>query len=91
MKLASPYRRALRAVEVIKSAKNLAKLILSNEDLILPHKKRILSEVLCFLSEVDGKYAARYRSKEVVRFSYRRTFINSPNPARACEPTSSRF
>lgn len=68
-KLASPYRRASRAVEVIKSAKNLARLILSSDELILPHKKRILSEVLWFLSEADGKYGTRFRSKEVVRLA----------------------
>lgn len=68
-KLAAPYRRASRSTEVISSAKNLAKLILGSDDIILPHKKRILSEVLWFLSEADGKYSTRFRSKEVVRLA----------------------
>jgi hypothetical protein len=68
-KLAAPYRRASRSTEVISSAKNLAKLILGSDEIILPHKKRILSEVLWFLSEADGKYSTRFRSKEVVRLA----------------------
>jgi hypothetical protein len=65
-KLAAPYRRASRTTEVTRSAKNLAKLVLGSDDIILPHKKRVLSEVLWFLSEADGKYSTRFRSVEVV-------------------------
>jgi hypothetical protein len=68
-KLAAPYRRASRTTEVTTSAKNLARLILGSDDIILPHKKRILSEVLWFLSEADGKYSTRFRSVEVVRLA----------------------
>lgn len=65
-KLIGPYYRESKAVEVIKSAKNLAKLIIMSDDLILQHKKKILSEILWFLTEADGKYGTRFRSKKVV-------------------------
>jgi hypothetical protein len=65
-RLVAPYRRASKAVEVIRSAKNLAKLILMSDDLIPEHKTKILSDILWFLSEADGKYSTRFRSKIVV-------------------------
>lgn len=68
-KLALPYSRKSKAVEVIRSAKNLAKLILQSDDLIPAHQRRILSEVLWFLSEADGKYFTRFRTVEVVRLA----------------------
>jgi len=68
-KLRAPYRRSSKSTEVILSAKNLTKLILTSDDVILRHKKKILSEVLWFLSEADGKYSTRFRSVEVVRLA----------------------
>jgi hypothetical protein len=68
-KLRAPYRPSPKAPQVIASAKHLAKLVLSSSELIEPHKRKILSEVQWLISEADGKYATRYRSKAVVELA----------------------
>ncbi len=68
-KLLTPYKRSTKADEAIASAKRLALLILSHDELLYKHRKKMLSEVLWLISEADGKYSTRYRSKEVVRLA----------------------
>lgn len=65
-RLVQRYVRSANAEEVINSAIELAKLVLESPNLIKRHKKKILSDVQWLISEVDGKYTTRYRSKEVV-------------------------
>lgn len=59
------YEPAKDAEEVVASAKTLAKVVLRSR-LLDKHKKHILSVVQWLISEVDGKYTTRYRSKKVV-------------------------
>jgi uncharacterized membrane protein YheB (UPF0754 family) len=57
--------------EVIASAKTLARMVLVSRALLPRHKRRILSVVQWLISEVDGKYTTRYRSKKVVDLANR--------------------
>jgi hypothetical protein len=68
-KLVAPYNRAAKAGEIIASAKRLAHLIVASDEILERHRKKMLSEVLWLISEADGKYSTRYRSKEVVRLA----------------------
>ena len=68
-KLRSRYQRSAKANDIVASAKHLARLVLASEELLHRHKKKILSEVLWFISEADGKYTTRFRSAEVVRLA----------------------
>jgi hypothetical protein len=65
-KLLRTYKSSKSSVDVINSAKELAVAVLHNPKLIPKHKRKILSEVQWLISEVDGKYSTRYRSKLVV-------------------------
>ena len=67
--LLAQYKRADKAGAIVASAKKLARLILENNELLPPHRKKILKEVLWLISEADGKYRTRYRSAEVVRLA----------------------
>ena len=68
-KLIAPYAANVNAGETVRSAKNLARLILAGTDISDSHKKRILSEVLWMISNADGKHKTRFRSREVVRLA----------------------
>ena len=68
-KLLQPYKRRDGADEIIASATHLAQLVLPSEHLLRRHKKKILSEVLWLVSEVDGKYSTRYRSARVIQLA----------------------
>jgi len=65
-KLLMQYISSKAAADTINSAKELAVSVLHNPNLLLKHKRKILSEVQWLISEVDGKYTTRYRSKCVV-------------------------
>jgi hypothetical protein len=65
-KLIKPYEPSRNSAEVISSAKELAVAVLRHPTLIAKHKRKILPEVQWLISEVDGKYSTRYRSKRVV-------------------------
>lgn len=60
------YSLSASSIEVIDSAKELARIVLHNPSLLPKHKRKILSEVQWLISEVDGKYRTRFRSKQVV-------------------------
>jgi hypothetical protein len=49
--------------ERIASAVALARLVLGSPQLIDPQRRRILSQAIWFVSEADGKYLTRYRSR----------------------------
>lgn len=68
-RLLQPYKREGAADEIIASATHLAQLVLSSEHILRRHKKKILSEVLWLVSEVDGKYSTRYRSARVIQLA----------------------
>lgn len=57
------------ARDIVASAKALAHLVLSSDQLMKRHKKKMLSEVLWLISAADGKHSTRYRSEEVVRLA----------------------
>ncbi|MCP4143142.1 MAG: hypothetical protein GY755_23120 [Chloroflexi bacterium] len=65
-KLLKPYKRSSKATQIITSAKNLASLVLNSNGILDRHKNKILSEVIWYISEADGKYTTRYRSKSVI-------------------------
>ena len=73
-KLLTPFKHSPNAEQVITSAKNLASMILNSNDILEKHKNIILSEVIWYISEVDGKHTTRYRSKTVVDLAE-----NNPN------------
>jgi hypothetical protein len=62
----SPYVRSQNAEDAIVSAKLIASVIRRTKGLRQGHARKLLSEVIWFISEVDGKYTTRYRSKQVV-------------------------
>jgi hypothetical protein len=68
-RLTAPYRRRAKADSIIDSAKKLAHLILSSDELLHEHRKKMLKEVLWLITEANGKYSTRYRSEEVVRLA----------------------
>lgn len=68
-KLVAPYRSRRNAARVIASAKRLAHVIISSDELLHSHSTKMLKEVLWLLTEADGKYSTRYRSAEVVRLA----------------------
>jgi hypothetical protein len=49
--------------ERIASAIALARLVLDSPELIEPQRRRILSQAIWFVTEADGKYLTRYRSR----------------------------
>ena len=65
-RLTGQFIRRANSAEIIASAKKMAALVLRSEELHMRHRKKMLKEVLWWISEADGKYAARYRSKAVV-------------------------
>lgn len=65
-KLASQFVRRGDSAAIVASAKKLAVLVLKNEELHMRHRKKMLKEVMWWISEADGKYSAQYRSKAVV-------------------------
>lgn len=67
--LLKPYSRSIGAGPTIASAKALARMILSNDELLVEHQKKMLTEVLWLLSSADGKHKTRFRSAEVLRLS----------------------
>jgi hypothetical protein len=67
--LKAPYKRRAKADSIIDSAKKLARLILSSDELLHEHRRKMLKEVLWFVTEANGKYSTRYRSAEVVRLA----------------------
>lgn len=67
--LIARYQRRTNAESVIASAKKLAHLLLSSDELLPQHRKKMLKEVVWLITEADGKYSTRYRSKEVVRLA----------------------
>jgi hypothetical protein len=68
--------------EIIASAKKLARVVLKSRSLLTKHKRKILSEVQWFISEADGKYTTRYRSKKVVDLARRYLRTVSRGPAK---------
>lgn len=68
-RLTKPYVQSPGSAEIVRSAKNLARLILASDLIIDRHKKKILSDVLWLISEADGKYTTRFRSAEVIRLA----------------------
>jgi hypothetical protein len=69
-KLLSTYKQSLDSARTVASAKYLAMLVLTADDVLIEkHRKKILTEVLWMLSEANGKYDTRYRSSEVVRLA----------------------
>lgn len=69
-KLTDRYRPSKNSVAVIASAKELARLVLASDVLLKEHKRKMLSEIQWLISEVDGKYATRYRSRRVVDLAH---------------------
>lgn len=65
-RLTAQFVRRQNSAEIIASAKKMAALVLQSNELHLRHRKRMLKEVLWWISEADGKYSTRYRSKAVV-------------------------
>jgi hypothetical protein len=65
-KLVAPYSSSKSSADVVNSAKELAVAVLYHQKLILKHRRKILSEVQWLISEVDGKYSTRYRTKRVI-------------------------
>jgi hypothetical protein len=56
-KLIEPYGPSGKSTDVINSAKELAVAVLRNPNLILKHKRKVLSEVQWLISGVNGKYS----------------------------------
>jgi hypothetical protein len=67
--LKAPYKRRNKADSIVDSAKKLARLILSSDELLHEHQKKMLKQVLWFVTEANGKYSTRYRSAEVFRLA----------------------
>lgn len=65
-RLTRPFTRSKNSDDIITSAKKMAVLVLQSEELHMKHRKKILKELLWWISEADGKYTTRYRSKAVV-------------------------
>lgn len=65
------YAPSKNTRDVVASAKTLARLVLKSRSLLPNHKRKILSEVQWLISEADGKYTTRYRSKRVVDLANR--------------------
>jgi len=68
-KLVRPYVRSPNAEAVIGSAKQLARLVLQDASLLPRHRNEVLSLVQWFVSEADGKYMTKYRSRRVVELA----------------------
>lgn len=69
-KLLSIYKQSQDSARIVASAKYLARLALTADDVLIEkHLKKILTQVLWMLSEANGKYDTRYRSSEVVRLA----------------------
>src|SRR6267378_404891 len=64
-RLVRPYVRSPSSQSVIESAKTLARLVASNESILELHRTKVISLAQWFVSEADGKYTTRYRSKVV--------------------------
>ena len=65
-RLTAQFVQRTNSAEIIASAKKMVALVLESEELHMRHRKKMLKEVLWWISEADGKYTARYRSKAVV-------------------------
>lgn len=65
-KLVKPYVRSKGTDAIIASAKRLARLVLSDSEILPEHKRLVLSRLQWFISNADGKYRTRFRSKLVV-------------------------
>ena len=68
-KLIKPFVRSSKSDEIIKSAKELANLVLQNSSIIEVHRKSIISQVQWFISTADGKHKTRYRSRLIVELA----------------------
>lgn len=67
--LLKPYVRKPEAPAIIASAQKLARLALENEDLYPAHRRKILHNAIWYLTEADGKWTTRYKSKEVLELA----------------------
>ena len=68
-KLIQPYVQSEKSDAIVASAKRLAKLVLAETDLLEKHRKLLLSRLQWLISEADGKYRTRFRSKQVVELA----------------------
>ena len=64
-----PYRRSAKAADRVASAKQLARMVLASDGLLLTHKKQMLDKAIWWISEADGKHKTRHRSAECLRLA----------------------
>lgn len=64
-KLARQFVPRKEALEIVASAKSLVEIALRSTHLLTRHRRKLMSEALWWISEADGKYSTRYRTKDV--------------------------
>ncbi len=65
-KLVKPYCLSSKAEAIVRSAKILARLVLTDTQIMPQHRNKFLSSVQWMISEANGKYATRYRTETVI-------------------------
>jgi hypothetical protein len=64
--LLTPYAASVKSVAKIQSARALVRLALINADLYPSHRRKIISDAIWYVTEADGKWKTRFKSKQVL-------------------------
>lgn len=67
--LLKPYAISRKSAAVIASARILARLALENSDLYISHRRKMLSDAIWYMTEADGKWKTRFKSKQVLHLA----------------------
>lgn len=65
-KLLTPYAASVKSAAKIQSAKTLVQIALKNADLYRSHRRKIISDAIWHITEADGKWKTRFKSRHVL-------------------------
>ena len=64
--LLTPYVVSKKSAAKIQSARILVRLALENSDLYPSHRRKMISDAIWYVTESDGKWKTRFKSKQVL-------------------------